>query len=96
MKILIIGGGNMGLTYAKSFVHSHITDRDKMMILEKSEEKQLALKQLNAGKIFSDPKDCLSKADLVIFAVKPQDAPALFESIRPWVCLLYTSPSPRD
>ena len=37
MKILIIGGGNMGLTYARSFLRSHITSKEDMMILEKFE-----------------------------------------------------------
>ena len=85
MKILIIGGGNMGLTYAKSFLRSHITQQEDMMILEKSPEKATQLAQLNIGSVFGEPKDCLSLADLIILAVKPQDAPRLFEVLRPQV-----------
>lgn len=85
MKILVIGGGNMGMTYAQSFLRSHITSKENMMILEKSEEKAEELAQKDIGTIFSDPKDCLSRADLIILAVKPQDTAVLFEQLRPYV-----------
>ncbi len=85
MKILVIGGGNMGLTYAQSFLRSHITQKEDMMILEKSPEKAAQLAQLNIGSVYSDPKECLGLADLIILAVKPQDAPTLFEVLRPFV-----------
>lgn len=83
MKILIIGGGNMGQTYARSFLRSHIATEEKMMILEKSVEKAAELRQMNIGTIYHVPAECLPLADLIILAVKPQDVPALFESIRP-------------
>ncbi len=85
MKILIIGGGNMGATYARSFLRSHIADKAAMMILEKSPEKAAVLSQQDIGQVFGQPEECISKADLIILAVKPQDAPALFEAIRPLV-----------
>lgn len=85
MKILIIGGGNMGLTYAQSFLRSHITSVEDMMILEKSPTKAEELSQKNIGTVYGIPDDCLGKADLIIFAVKPQDSEAVFESIRPFV-----------
>lgn len=85
MKILIIGGGNMGLTYAQSFLRSHITNKENMMILEKSPEKAVELRKKDIGTVYGTPEDCLSKADLIILAVKPQDSSALFKSIRPFV-----------
>ncbi|PSR11218.1 MAG: pyrroline-5-carboxylate reductase [Bacteroidetes bacterium] len=85
MKILIIGGGNMGLTYAKSFLRSHITSEQDMMILEKSPEKAEQLAQLNIGTVYGDPAECLTQADLIILAVKPQDAPDLFRLLKPLV-----------
>lgn len=85
MKILVIGGGNMGLTYAKSFLRSHITSEKDMMILEKSPEKAAQLSTLNIGSVFGHPKDCLQIADLIILAVKPQDTVALFNTLRPYV-----------
>ena len=85
MKILIIGGGNMGLTYAQSFLRSHITNAEDMMILEKSPIKAAELAQKNIGTVYGTPETCISKADLVIFAVKPQDSSAVFKSIQPFV-----------
>ena len=85
MKILIIGGGNMGLTYAQSFLRSHITNKSDMVILEKSPEKAQALAAKKIGTVCNHPADCLRGADLIIFAVKPQDCATLFDSIRPYV-----------
>ncbi len=82
MKILIIGGGNMGSTYARSFLRSHIADKERMMILERAPEKAEALRQLDIGEVFSAPEACVPQADLIILAVKPQDAPTLFGRIR--------------
>lgn len=82
MKILIIGGGNMGMTYAQSFLRSHITNKTNMMILEKSPEKAEELSQKDIGTVFGNPQDCVSQADLVILAVKPQDSAGLFSSMR--------------
>jgi pyrroline-5-carboxylate reductase len=85
MKILLIGGGNMGLTYATSFLKAHVAKAEDMMILEKSEERAAELATQNIGTVYGNPKDCLPKAEIVILAVKPQDTTVLFESIRPFV-----------
>lgn len=85
MKILVIGGGNMGLTYAQSFLRSHITRKEDMMILEKSPEKAAALAKKEIGTIYGDPGACLCNADLIILAVKPQDANALFAMLQPHI-----------
>ncbi len=85
MNILIIGGGNMGATYAQSFLRSHIANRENMMILEKSPAKAAQLSTKDIGTVYGRPEDCLSKADLIIFAVKPQDTPVLFELLKPMV-----------
>ncbi len=85
MKILIIGGGNMGMTYAQSFLRSHITDKANMMILERSPEKASIVANTGIGTVCNHPGDCLSHADLIIFAVKPQDSVELFTSIRSFI-----------
>lgn len=82
MKILVIGGGNMGLTYAQSFLRSHITVKEDMMILEKSPKKAHELSKKDIGTVYGTPEICIAKADLIILAVKPQDSPILFEAIR--------------
>jgi len=85
MNILIIGGGNMGLTYAKSFLEAHVLEQQDLMILEKSAERAAHLSTQNIGTVYASPADCLEKADLIVFAVKPQDTAALFPIIKPYV-----------
>ncbi|HKK79312.1 MAG TPA: pyrroline-5-carboxylate reductase [Phaeodactylibacter sp.] len=85
MKILIIGGGNMGMTYAQSFLRSHITSKEDMMILEKSPQKAEELTKRDIGTVYGRPEDCIRQSDLVILAVKPQDATALFDTLSPLI-----------
>jgi pyrroline-5-carboxylate reductase len=85
MKILIIGGGNMGRTYARSFLRGHIASPENLFILEKSPEKAALLNEDKVGIVFSSAEECLPVADLIILAVKPQDSSLLFEQIRDFV-----------
>lgn len=82
MKILILGGGNMGLTYAQSFLRSHIVTAENLMVLCRTAEAAAALGATHEGCFLADPRACVPVADLAILAVKPQDAPQLFEQIR--------------
>jgi pyrroline-5-carboxylate reductase len=82
MKILIIGGGNMGLTYANSFLNARIVTDDKMIILEKSPEKAEKLKELKIGTVYGTAGPYIKEADLIILAVKPQDIDPLFDTIK--------------
>lgn len=75
----------MGMTYAQSFLRSHITNKEDMMILEKSPEKATILAQKDIGTIYGSPEKCIATADLIILAVKPQDCEALFTKIRPFI-----------
>ncbi|MFK8056088.1 MAG: pyrroline-5-carboxylate reductase [Saprospiraceae bacterium] len=85
MNILIIGGGNMGTTYAQSFLRSHVTSLEGMRILEKNAEKAALLTTKNIGSVGSDPALLLPSSDLIVLAVKPQDTKALFASLQPYV-----------
>ena len=85
MKILVIGGGNMGLTYAQSFLRAKITNQKDMMILEKNAKKAEELAKKDIGTVYGTPENCLKSADLIILAVKPQDTNALFASLKPYV-----------
>ncbi len=85
MKTLIIGGGNMGITYAHSFLKARVAEEKDLMILEKSEDRAQLLNSQNVGSVYGTPEDCLKKADLIILAVKPQDTSMLFDTIRPYM-----------
>lgn len=85
MKILIIGGGNMGLTYARGFLKSHIVEAQNMFILEKSPEKAETLSALEIGQVIGTPGSYIKDMDLIVLAVKPQDINLLFESINSFI-----------
>lgn len=85
MKILILGGGNMGMTYAQSFLRSRILTAYNLMVLCRTTEKAEQLRDQYEGRFFTDPAECVPEADLLILAVKPQDAGALFHDIKPLV-----------
>lgn len=85
MKILIIGGGNMGLTYAKAFINSHVVTPEKLMILEKENSEKISNQEIHKlAKIYTKPS-IVKEAELIILAVKPQDALSLFDSIKNYV-----------
>lgn len=83
MKILIIGGGNMGRTYARSLLRAHLVTQEDLMILEREGTRAADLHREKLGRVYSSAEGCLKEADLVILAVKPQDSRALFASLRP-------------
>ncbi|MBK8557893.1 MAG: pyrroline-5-carboxylate reductase [Lewinellaceae bacterium] len=85
MKILILGSGNMGMTYAQGFLKSRIVKADQLSILCRSYEKANLLSQSHEGQFFSDPALCVPESDLLILAVKPQDSDRLFEQIKDFV-----------
>jgi pyrroline-5-carboxylate reductase len=92
MKVTIIGCGNMGLVYARSFLRYNIVQREELLLVEKSEARKEELRAMNIGEVVltDDPK--ISESELIILAVKPQDfsllAPAIKNSLRPGIIVL--------
>jgi pyrroline-5-carboxylate reductase len=85
MRILVIGGGNMGLTYAEGMSKSFLLNRHKLMIYDKSPDLIETLKDQPQFKVYSSIEECLPKADVVFLAVKPYHCDVLFEEIKPLV-----------
>ncbi|GAB4113834.1 MAG: pyrroline-5-carboxylate reductase [Thermoflexibacter sp.] len=85
MKILIIGGGNMGKTYADSFLANHAIQKDDLYILEHFEEKVNYFKSIGFKNVFYQPDEYIKAMDLIILAIKPQDTQALFPKIRSYI-----------
>ena len=83
MKILVIGGGNMGRTYARSLLRAHLVTQEDLMILERERDKVGDLKEERLGTVYTSAESCLAAADLIILAVKPQDSASLFATLRP-------------
>ena len=85
MKVLVIGAGNMGLTYAEGMASSVLLNRKKLMIFDVSPEKIISLKEMSLFNVFEKLEDCLPKADIVFIAVKPYHSEELFQQMKPMV-----------
>ncbi|MFT5890431.1 MAG: pyrroline-5-carboxylate reductase [Dokdonia sp.] len=85
MKILVIGAGNMGLTYAEGMSKSKLLKKRNIMVLDSSEEKLKELDQISHFDAFKELEDCVPEADIIFIAVKPYQAEKLFNRIRPLV-----------
>ena len=85
MNILVIGGGNMGKTFAQSFLNAHIIRKDQLHILEKDEKKVEELNKLDLGIAYCEPGEYIRTADIIILAVKPQDIQTIYPIIKPYM-----------
>ena len=85
MKLLVIGAGNMGLTYAESMSKSTLLGSKRLQIYDTDPNKIATLKKEKHFEVFTDLKDCLPKADIVFIAVKPYHSDALFENMMPLI-----------
>jgi len=85
MKIVIIGGGNMGKTYAQSFLGSHIIRPYDLTTLERNADKHEELRKNNIINIETEPGEFIKEANLIVLAVKPQDASNLYPSIKKFI-----------
>lgn len=85
MKILVIGAGNMGLTYAEGMSKSKLLKKRNIMVLDSSEEKLKEVDKISHFDAFLELEDCVLKADIIFIAVKPYHAEKLFNRIHPLV-----------
>jgi pyrroline-5-carboxylate reductase len=77
-NIVVIGGGNMGFTYAEGIYNAQIAN---IKIVEKFEQRVLEINAMNKMTATSS-YDILKDADIVFLAVKPQIALEVFEEIK--------------
>ena len=84
-KILIVGSGNMGKTYARSFLASRFVTEKELFILDKSREQAQPLTEVSTSNVFDAPGPFISDTDVVILAVKPQDFPVLANQLKPFI-----------
>ncbi|MDC6353841.1 MULTISPECIES: pyrroline-5-carboxylate reductase [Robiginitalea] len=81
MKILVIGAGNMGLTYAQAMAKSKILKKRNIMILDSAEDKVEQLNKMAHFDAFEKLEDCVPQADMIFVAVKPHHSKSLFEDM---------------
>ena len=81
MKVLVLGAGNMGLTYAEGMATSPFLGKRKLMIYDVSPQKTEALSTMAQFDAYDSVEDCVPKADVIFLAVKPYHKESLFESL---------------
>ncbi|MEM0519481.1 MULTISPECIES: pyrroline-5-carboxylate reductase [Aequorivita] len=85
MKVLVIGAGNMGLTYAEGMAKSPLLNRRNLMIYDVSAEKISSLEKISHFDVFDNLEDCLPQADIVFIVVKPYHSDELFVKMKQMV-----------
>ncbi len=81
-KIAIIGCGNMGLAYARSFLQFNLVTADNLLLIAKNDAHKAALEKLEIGKAVSRIDETISDYGIIILAVKPQDFSKITEDLR--------------
>ncbi len=82
MRIAILGGGNMGTTYARAFVRSNILKKEDLLIIEKHIEKREELNKEQLCTLSASIPENLSSYNIIILAVKPQDFKVLASELK--------------
>ncbi|PCH73177.1 MAG: pyrroline-5-carboxylate reductase [Flavobacteriaceae bacterium] len=88
MNILVIGAGNMGLTFAEGMSHSSILKGNKINIYDVSKQRIEEIKKMGIFNVCTSLQLCLPQADIVFLAVKPYNIEELFGNMR-----AFTNPS---
>ena len=81
MKISIIGCGNMGLTYARSFLQYHKATRDNLFLVAKNKDHNEKLEKLGLGIVSTGVTEEVLNSDVIILAIKPQDIHTIVPSL---------------
>lgn len=85
MNITIIGGGNMGFTFAEGFLASQIVKYNQLTIIEKNKKRFEQLEKLDPCKLSMEIDESVQKSKLVVLAVKPQNAQSLYHELNPHI-----------
>lgn len=83
MKVLVIGAGNMGSTYAEGMKDSNLLGSRKLMIYDADPGRRESLRNDGGYDVYDNLGSCLPEADIVFVAVKPYHAEELFETMKP-------------
>jgi pyrroline-5-carboxylate reductase len=73
MKIAIVGCGNMGMAFARSFIQYNLVKKEELLLIEKSKERSETLKASKEGIVVDTINEQIGDYDLLILSVKPQD-----------------------
>lgn len=82
MKVLVIGAGNMGLTYSEGMSKSPLVGSHKLQIYDIDQKKTASLRKEPHFDVYDRLEDCLPKADIVFIVVKPSHIEDLFKNMK--------------
>jgi pyrroline-5-carboxylate reductase len=82
MKVAIIGAGNMGMAFAKSFIQYNLIKKESLYLIEKNEDRATILRNENAGAVVDTINPKIGEYDLIILSVKPQDFTAVASELQ--------------
>jgi pyrroline-5-carboxylate reductase len=85
MKVMIIGFGNMGKTYANSFISSRFIKSDDIHVLVRDVTKIQSENGIPNANFTAIPSNAIKSYDIIILAVKPQDFKNLATAIKPFM-----------
>ena len=80
MRIGIIGGGFMGEAFLRGILRAEVASPTEIAVAEPIEDRRQALAE-HGARVTDDPESACIGADLVLLAVKPDDLPAVAESL---------------
>ena len=82
MKIAIVGCGNMGMAFARSFLQYDLVKKEDLLLIEKSQERSEALRTAKEGMVVSVINSQIADYELIILSVKPQDFASVQDELR--------------
>ncbi|MGB5980605.1 MAG: pyrroline-5-carboxylate reductase [Nonlabens sp.] len=85
MKVLMIGAGNMGLTFAEGMASSPYIKDKYLLIYDKSKDIVDALSKDERFHLYDNLEDAVKVAHIIFVAVKPYHCEELFKEIKPYL-----------
>lgn len=83
MKVLVIGAGNMGLTYCSAIAKAGHRDKEDLMVFDKSDELRATLKAADHNfEVYDTLEESLPIADIIFLAVKPYHIEELMATMK--------------
>lgn len=85
MKVLMIGAGNMGLTFAEGMVSSPYLKNGYLLVYDKSKDVVDSLNDDTRFRVYDNLEDAVKIAHIIFIAVKPYHCEAVFEEMKPYL-----------
>ena len=81
-KIAIVGCGNMGLTYARSFLQFNLVTRENLLLVARDEAHKQELADMKMGDVTDVLDEKISDYGVIVLSVKPQDLSSITAGLR--------------